>query len=1747
MRIVSTIRRLVTLALLVSVAWRVGSAGAQEPRLQYGDRVTGEIAAGSGPDVWQFGGGAGDRVTIRLERLDGDVVPGLRVRNAADQIVLDIGWPESSEPGSEVTLRLETGGEHAIEVSARQGAGTYALSLILAQAGSADARLDIALSYGQTIEGELSGADDFDAWSFRGEAGDVVDAMLAPADDVSRPVVTLVSPTGSTLAAGATLSAVRLPMGGIYTLDVRAADDAVGAYRLALRLRSSPVADTEFLAAPLELGMPLRGRLTSDAPAALYRVTASGALAVALDLAAPNARVEVAVLTENRAVLDSLTGIGRLHGTIAPGGRTSVWLEVVSPDVAANRPIDFELQVDPLRRAGRDTRALVFGAVQRATPSTEADVWLLDGQAGDLIELSLAPDVSSASGLLQLYSPRGDLLLQRRVNAGFSQPLLLEQTGLYEVVIQSLGDASYTITAERTGLDGGAFDLILDHTERGLLGTGPSLAASSEVAAHAGEVWMVDIDQAGRWAFELAGPVVGAPLALRVEAPDGSSLAQAVTLPLSGWAALDWQIETPGRYRVVVLNPGAEGAAPYTVRAAPTGGGRLSSGEMARGVLLAAQPEHRWVLDVAAPATIRVELDALAGDALPQLTLAQPDGSLVPLAPLGPATPNILVARAEQSGEHTLRARLPEPSTSASYRLQLTMESAQDAATSPAIGPADYERLIATPEPIAAPVRVDPRAEILPATRPGPDVLASAQPLAVGSTARGAVPASANYQVWRFQAESGQRVALTTVGLAQGPAPDLTLLDEQGAVLARSFAPEQVSNTLLHRFAADGRYYVVVRYEMGGRYLLRAQDRSALDDSLSGVLAGRTITYGETIQGELLSQSAVEHAYFYAHAGDALRARAGHSAGAGGIVLRLETLSGAVLAESAPDPARPERVALDFRIVNEGVYRLSLQPVGEGAPGEYRLHLTLSGSPATTRDGGRLEGEVYGTLSSEDPSDTWLFTATAGEQVSIAVEAGSDGLLPLGVELTDTAGAAFLREDTLVGAPAIALERISLPRTGVYRLVIRAERGGSGLYRAQLVRSAGHPSGTQRALPLNQTVSRVLTEADTLDVWTFAGSQGDLISAEARTIRGDPALLSFQIRTQNGAVLVSVPGDASGRAAAPQILLPETGHYTLAIGNLSAESNGALAYELTVLLESTQARSMGAVLLSGGRGAGSLSGSDLRDVWLFEGRQGDVVWVEVAAQGGGVAASVLTTDWHTASTAGRPSMLAVGDRDEAGVLALEPVVLPADGVYTVDVSTAPGSAIEYTVRLTVESASALAAALVVPPQRVEGQISSEDRRAAWAFEAQQGDTLALRVAPDSRATLAPALTLYGPDGDALLTAHAGPGEVAAPAPFSLPESGVYTVAVGRRLDAFGGTEGRFRLDITLEPAPAVPTRLLRYEQVGRSWINNSSPVETWTFDGEAGDVIEARLDVLSGTLDPLLRLIGPGGDLLATSARDADSALQIRHRLETTGSYRIEVARRGGAVGPTQGNYALALNRVYRFSPLPTGRVIAYGQRVIETVDAEAPLDQWAFVGAAGDMVLVSVRFPGDDAPLALSLTDPSGTTLATGTRAGSRTTIDGLTLPFGGVYLLEVRQSADTRSAFSPYELELSLVGSVGDGAASGGLLAAGQPVYGRFGEAPQAHVWLLRAARGDRLALSLARLEGALAVDLTLLAPDGTIMLHVAPLPGAASLTTGPVIFQDEGLYAAVIAAHHEALGLSYRFLAAPMDVVPGAAEQD
>ncbi len=156
--------------------------------------------------------------------------------------------------------------------------------------------------------------------------------------------------------------------------------------------------------------------------------------------------------------------------------------------------------------------------------------------------------------------------------------------------------------------------------------------------------------------------------------------------------------------------------------------------------------------------------------------------------------------------------------------------------------------------------------------------------------------------------------------------------------------------------------------------------------------------------------------------------------------------------------------------------------------------------------------------------------------------------------------------------------------------------------------------------------------------------------------------------------------------------------------------------------------------------------------------------------------------------------------------------------------------------------------------------------------------------------------------------------------------------------------------------------------------------DTWTFDGDEGQRV--RIEMRSGDLDALLRLRGPGGDLLGSNddALGRDAAMTLR--LPAGGRYTILATSYG--TGKARGAYRVAVNLVPgTFADPGAPGTLAVGQAtdgVLEVGDSTREtggfVDYYAFSAEADTVVqfdLISTQFD-----TYLSLQDSLGVTVAT-------------------------------------------------------------------------------------------------------------------------------------------------------------------------
>ncbi|HZU06460.1 MAG TPA: PPC domain-containing protein [Chloroflexota bacterium] len=254
-------------------------------------------------------------------------------------------------------------------------------------------------------------------------------------------------------------------------------------------------------------------------------------------------------------------------------------------------------------------------------------------------------------------------------------------------------------------------------------------------------------------------------------------------------------------------------------------------------------------------------------------------------------------------------------------------------------------------------------------------------------------------------------------------------------------------------------------------------------------------------------------------------------------------------------------------------------------------------------------------------------------------------------------------------------------------------------------------------------------------------------------------------------------------------------------------------------------------------------------------------------------------------------------------------------------------------------------------------------------------------------------------------------------------------------------------------------------------IVTSGQVDTWTFQGTAGERVAITLDgFLLGGWDPFLELIAPDGtreDIDDDSGPDLDAWLS--RRLAQSGTYTVRVrpfSTEGctgdyvvlgwmGPPGRSDPNAAASLlGTTARFQF--RGSLREFGER-----------QSWTFDGTAGQELLVyMVRNLGSPLDPFLELLAPDGQLLARDDDSGGglNAFIQGV-LPQTGTYTL-VAQSA-REGCGGDYLLRIER--DWGEQSQLRGELRFGDTVTGNLSRSVRRDVWTLPATAGERITLTL------------------------------------------------------------------------------
>ncbi|WP_372795146.1 hypothetical protein [Pontiella sp.] len=680
--------------------------------------------------------------------------------------------------------------------------------------------------------------------------------------------------------------------------------------------------------------------------------------------------------------------------------------------------------------------------------------------------------------------------------------------------------------------------------------------------------------------------------------------------------------------------------------------------------------------------------------------------------------------------------------------------------------------------------------------------------------------------------------------------------------------------------------------------------------------------------------------------------------------------------------------------------------------------LVLAGTFASYAAGLANGGNHTGTITTNDVTDTWTFSADAGDSVILRIgeETTTYGTFSPWIRLYGPGGA-FIEGDT--GSSDAEVSH-AVTTGGVYSVVVENYvSDGAGTYNLRYANTGQSfvvpPGDEGGALTNGENQAGVIGLAD-IDMWTFSADAGDSIRLRIAEVSTDLIAFSPWIRLYgpDGAFI-----DSDTNSSDAEIVHAATtgGVYRVMVENYVSGGAGTynLRYANTGQSFVVPAGDEGGALTNGANHAGTTELADV-DMWTFSADTGDSIRLRIGE---------ITTDLGSFS----PWILLYGPdgsfiKNDTNSSDAEIVhAATTGGVYRVVVENyVSGGAGTYNLRYANSGPS-----FVVPAGDEGGVLTNGANHAGiteladvdmWTFSADAGDSVILRCGEVSTelGAFSPWILLYGPDGAFIdHKTSSSDAEIVHVA----VTGGVYRVVVENYVSGGAGTYNlRYANTGQSFVVPAGDEGGALTNGANHAGITELADIDLWTFGAEAGDSIILRAGEVSTervAFSPWIRLFGPDGAFIQHSTSSSDA--QITHSATTGGIYTVVVENYvSGGAGTYNLRYANAGNPFVVPAGDDGGPLAAetYPEGEVELGD----LDLFAFTACAGDPIQLACIELSDPVgmTISLSLYDPGGV-LLDGDTGSNEAYIPLLYAPEAGTYTILV--SSYNGGGIGTYRLE--------------------------------------------------------------------------------------------------------------------------------
>jgi RHS repeat-associated protein len=668
---------------------------------------------------------------------------------------------------------------------------------------------------------------------------------------------------------------------------------------------------------------------------------------------------------------------------------------------------------------------------------------------------------------------------------------------------------------------------------------------------------------------------------------------------------------------------------------------------------------------------------------------------------------------------------------------------------------------------------------------------------------------------------------------------------------------------------------------------------------------------------------------------------------------------------------------------------------------------------------------------------------------------------------------------------------VTLPTSGIYILQIAPQNNGIGYADVTLSLLGG-----QTATTITSGIAAVVNmgTAGQNAQLTFSGVAGQLASVQVSNSDSLNCNLYVSIISPDGTPLTRPNNSCSSSFFLNPVTLPATGTYTV----LVAPANGTTGTAtITLWLFNNQTGS----IASGTATPVSLSIPGQADLLTFSGVAGQLASVQVSNSNSlncNLYVSIISPD-------GTP--LAQPNNSCSSSFFLNPIPLPATGTYTVLVAPANGTTGAATITLWLFSEQESGGVLSGTPTPITMNISGQSQ--AMPFTGVAGQFADVQFA-NSTFGCCVAVSILNPDGSTLITNTIG-GAALSLGPIELPANGTYTLLVAPT----GANSSSGSASVTLwlfnEPASAVLTPGTPEEVL----LSTPGQSDALTFSGVAGQLASMQItNSNSLSCNLYVSIIGPDGTALTRPNNSCSNSFFLNPvTLPATGTYTVLVAPANGTTGSATVN-------LWLFSE-QTGTNISPGTPTAVTVNTAGQSQSMPFFGAVGEYASVQFSNSTYGCCVTVSILNPDGSTLVSGTTGDTSLSLGSVALPGSGIYTLVVAPTG----------------ASVIDGSASvtlwlfnepvSAMIAPGTPATATISVPGQSDLLAFNGTAGQLASVQIASYNFNVAcanVTVTLLNPDGSTLTSGN---ACGSAFNSPVLLPETGIYILQISPQDSGVG--------------------